>query len=65
MMTVRYVVLVRDATTVYVKCFYEDGRNYGEFYLTVDQKRGTISFSSKEGYYAAVLAAAFERAMQM
>ena len=64
-MTVTYVILGKQDAWWVVKCFYEDGPTYGEFYLHIDPKVGLIEFAPKEGNYALALTRAFSQAMQM
>lgn len=63
-MTVSYIVLGKHDGATRVKCFFEDGAAYGEFYLWIDEKRGLIRFAAKEATYRKVLTDAFQQAMQ-
>ena len=47
-----------------LKCFYDEDGQYGEFFININPFKKIILIQSKEGYYADVLTAAFQQAMQ-
>ncbi len=64
-MTVKVVVLKTDHENgrQRYKCFLEQGRRYGEFFLTFDWCEETFTFEQKDPYYARELIEAFAETM--
>ncbi len=62
-MTVSYIEMHHDGSTTIIKCFYEQGSEYGEFFVELNEERKTLEFRTKDEYYKRVLVEAFAQAM--
>ncbi len=63
MMTVNFILMRKDGPRARIKCFFESGRQYGEFYLNVDAEREELTSELKDEGYAPILVSAFADAM--